>query len=299
MKHRPAAVLAALSVAGLLASAVSAKALMIAPAPIAQRVATAEVVVLGTVTRLEDKPVKAARFPGDKDGAEYTIAIVKIDKNFLGAQDLTHLRVGFIPPPPAVNPNPNPGPNQLPVVRPPIRRFPQVNLTKDQKVCLFLSRHPQGGDFYVAPAYFDVIDAKNPNFAKEQAEVERAARLLANPMAGLQSKNNEERFETAAMLLTKYRTPKPGVANPQQQPIDAKESKLILEALADADWTAQRPGAFQMNPQAMFYRLGLTAKEGWTQPKNFKEFPDAAKKWLKDHADTYRIQKYVAEAPQK
>jgi hypothetical protein len=49
-----------------------------------------------------------------------------------------------------------------------------------------------------------------------------------------------------------------------------------------------------MGPQAMFFRLGLTAKDFWTPPANFKDTPEAAKKWLKDNAGAYRIQRYVA-----
>jgi hypothetical protein len=288
MKYRRAASLAALSAAFLLTGTLSAKAMMIAPAPIAQRVATADCVVIGTVTSLEAKTVKAPRFQGDKDMAEYTVAVVKIEKGYLGAKELTHIRVGFIPPP--VNPM-NPGPGIGPIRRP----IPQVNLVKDQQVCLFLSRHAQGGDFYVAPMYYDFIDPKNANFAKDKEEIEKAAKLLANPMAGLESKNATERFDTAALLVVKYRMPKIGTPATKQEPIDAKESKLILEAIAGADWTIQPMMPFALTPQTVFFRLGLTDKEGWKQPMDFKQMPDAAKKWLKDNADTYRLQRFVAE----
>jgi hypothetical protein len=292
MKYRRAAGLAALSAVALLTATVSAKAMMIAPAPIVQRVATADCVVIGTVTSLEAKTVKAPRFANDKDGAEYTIAVIKIEKGYLGAKDLTHIRVGFIPPPPPVNPmNPGTGPVIGPIRRP----IPQLNLVKDQQICLFLSRHPQGGDFYVAPAYYDFIDPKNANFAKDKEEIEKAAKLLASAKEGLESKNATERFDTAALLVAKYRTAKMGIGAAKQEPIDAKESKLILEAIANAEWAVQPMVPFALTPQTVFFRLGLTEKDGWKQPMDFKQMPDAAKKWLKDNADTYRIQKFVAE----
>ena len=50
-----------------------------------------------------------------------------------------------------------------------------------------------------------------------------------------------------------------------------------------------------MNPQNYFFRLGLTEKEGWKQPQDAAAIPDAAKKWLKDNAEKYRIERYVAE----
>jgi len=36
-----------------------------------------------------------------------------------------------------------------------------------------------------------------------------------------------------------------------------------------------------------------TPQDGWTLPEDIKKVPDAAKKWLRDNADSYRIQRYV------
>lgn len=284
---------AGLSLVVLSTAAAPAKAMMIAPAPISQRVATADCVVVGKVTRIEDKMVPAKQFAGDK--REYQIAVLKVEDNILGVGGLTHIRVGFFPPPP-----PTPAPAVAPGgrVRPFFvrRRYPQFTLAKDQEALLFLTKAPRES-FYVGTMYYNIINKKgNANFAKEVSEAKRYAKMLAEPMAGLESKNKEDRFLTAAMLLTRYRTPKGFVAGkpPATEPIDAKESKLILLAMADANWGPPRPGMFQMNPQAMFYRLGLKPGEaGWNQPKDFRQFPEAAKKWLKEHADTYRIQKFV------
>ena len=49
----------------------------------------------------------------------------------------------------------------------------------------------------------------------------------------------------------------------------------------------------------MFQQLSLTEKDGWTAPKDFNAFPDAAKKWLKENAGTYRIQKFFVEKKDK
>ena len=52
---------------------------------------------------------------------------------------------------------------------------------------------------------------------------------------------------------------------------------------------------FQMNtPRNLFYRLNLTPQDGWTAPEDLKKFPDAAKKWLRDNADSYRIKHFVS-----
>jgi hypothetical protein len=268
---------------GLLAFAQSVQSSTpIAPAPIAQRLATADVAVVGKVTSIEEKTVKAARFPGDKEKGDYQIAVVKIEDPIWGAQDLTHVRVGFLPQ------------TGLPV-RPGIGRLP--TLAKDQEVCLFLSQHPDG-TFYTLPTINGVIDKKtDANFENSVAEAKKGAKLLSDPKAGLESRDAGDRFLTAAMLILKYRTPKPGAAGPlKQEPIDAEESKKILLALADADWAPPKnPGPMQLTPPLMFSRLGLTQKDGWTQPRDFKDLPDAARKWLREHADTYRVQRYAAE----
>jgi hypothetical protein len=86
---------------------------------------------------------------------------------------------------------------------------------------------------------------------------------------------------------------------PKQEPIDGARSKRILEALADADWsnTPGRPG--MLNPQSMFFRLGLTPQDGWEPPKDFRQLPEIAKKWLKDYADSYRVKQFVSEEKKK
>jgi hypothetical protein len=157
-----------------------------------------------------------------------------------------------------------------------------------------LTRHPDG-KFYVAPAFYSVIDKKtDPNFNKDVAMVKRCARLLDDPMIGLKARDAKDRLLTAAMLVARYRTPSP-VANgglPRTEPVGGRESKLILETLADADWS-KNDADLRMGPQGVFFQLGLTPKEGWTPPANFKDLPEAARQWLKDNAGTYRIQRFV------
>jgi hypothetical protein len=256
------------------------KVAVIAPQPIAQRVATSDAVVVGKVTSIEEKPVAALPFPGSARKAEYQIAVVKIEDPILGAKGLTHLRIGFVPAQPGV-------------LRPGGYRPP--TLAQGQEVCLFLAQHPEG-TFYTLPAYFSVIDKKAPTFEKDVAEAKKDAKLLDDPGAGLESKDAPDRFLTAAMLVARYRQRKPSATPPAQEPIDAGESKRILQALADADWTPpNKPVPSQLTPQNAFNLLGLTAKDGWTPPKDFKQFPDEAKKWLKENADKYRIERFVAD----
>jgi hypothetical protein len=271
----------------------TARAIMIAPAPIPQRVATADCIIVGKVTGFADKTVSVPAVPGAKDKQQYQIALIKVETNLHGAKGVKEIRVGFIPPmqPPA-------GSAGRPVIRRPNRG---VTFTLNQEACLFLTKH-QEGDFYTAPMYFSVINKQgNANFDKEVDEVKRYAKLLADPEAGLEAKDKEDRFLTAGMLIYHYRQRRPGNGEPKTAPIDAALSKKILRTLADADWNAKpgRPGPLQMTPQTLFYQLNLTAKDGWTPPKDFKQFPDEAKKWLKDNADKYVIQRFVHEKKDK
>ncbi|MFT2520507.1 hypothetical protein ACMWQB_30310, partial [Escherichia coli] len=77
---------------------------------------------------------------------------------------------------------------------------------------------------------------KAPTFEKDLAAVQRCGKLLANPAEGLKAKEPTERLLTAFMLLARYRV----FANPdaKTEPIDAAESKAILEVLASTDWAA-------------------------------------------------------------
>jgi hypothetical protein len=171
--------------------------------------------------------------------------------------------------------------------------YRQPTLALGQEALLFLSKLPDA-DFFVLPAYFSVIDKKSPGFANDLAEARKAARLLADPKASLDSKDADERLLTAGLLIYHYRNPRPG-APPRTEPIDAAQSKLILQTLADADWkAAPRPGPQnQLNPQILFYRLGLQPRDGWNPPRDAREIPEAARKWLRENADTFRIERFV------
>jgi hypothetical protein len=281
----------------LLIAATPARALVILPPPVPIRVAQASTVVVGKVEKIEDKTVSAKRYPNDTDKGEYQIAVIKITDPVLGAKGLTHVRVGVLPPPPV-----RPG-----GVRPPIGNKP-VTFTKDQEVLLFLQPHFDG-NFLNAPAFFDAVDKQgNANFEKEIAEAKQSAKLLADPAAGLKSDKQEDRYLTAAMLITQYRSKRIGAPEPKTEAVDAETSKQILNTLAEANWKAPNVGNPRMNPQNLFNQLDVTAKDGFTPPMkevmgkqqvDYQKLPDAIQQWLKDNAGKYRIQKYVEDKKEK
>lgn len=262
----------------VLSSAAAGKA--IAPSPIALRVAQSEVVVVGKVTAIENKTVKAERWTGDTEKADFQVAVVKIEDPILGAKGLTHVKVGFIPV------GTGGGSGRFP------RRGLYQNLEKDKEYCLFLT--PQAGaSFYRARNYFDIVLKQGNEFEKQVADAKKYAKLLADPNAGLKAKDAEDRLVTAAMLVGRYRTPVTGAEKPEA--IAAEESKLILEALAGADW-GERPGReYFLSPLNTFQRLGLTPADGWTPPQDYQQIPAAARVWLKDHSGKYRVKRLVTE----
>ena len=239
--------------------------------------------------RLEPKTVFAARFPGDKEKSEFIIAVVQVDEALVGVVGVKEMRVGFIAPPPP--PAPPPGGPFL--IRKPFRG---PTLAVDQEACLYLTKHSTES-FYTLSAYYDVVRKKdNPNFAKEIEWVKKAAKLLADPKTGFASKEADERFVTAALLVSRYQKRVIGtVGEPKTEPIGAEESKQILLALLDADWTnaGRDPQISRTSPQLLFNML--PNKTGWTAPKDYKQFPDEARKWLKANLDTYRVTKIVSE----
>ena len=286
--------LASLLCASVMAALSSARAMMIAPQPISQRVAAADCIVVGKVTGFGDKTVSATAAPGAKDKVEYQIAIIKVESTIAGAKGVKEIKVGFIAQPAAGG-----GPGGP--IRPGFRRPMAPSFSLDQEGLLFLTKH-HDADFYIAPMYFSVVNKRgNTNFDKEVDEAKHDVKLLADPKAGLEAKEEADRVLTAGMLMARFRQYKGGAGKPEMKPIDPELSKKILLVLAEADWDAKpaRPGPFQMNPRTIFGQLQLTEKDGWKAPKDFKQFPAMAKEWCKDNADKYAIKRMVYEKSEK
>lgn len=256
------------------------------PPPGPQRVALADAVLVGRVTALEDKDVEVD-IPGTKQKTKYRIAIVTVAEDIRNAKDMKTIRVGFFPPPDGQ-------PNQP--IRPIRPGLPQrIELKVGQEGLFYLTKHGKES-FYLVPNYYDVTAKEAPNFKKDHEEAKVYAKLLADPMAGLKSKDAKERLMMASLLIAQYRTPRSGA---KLEAINAEESKLILTALADADWK-QPIGRDQTHPMNLFNQLGVTAKDGFQRPTKIKtqdDYANAIRAWLKENAEKFRIQRYVGGTP--
>jgi hypothetical protein len=243
--------------------------------PVFQRVATADVIVVGRVTGVEDKDVELFFSPQAEQKIPLRIARVAVTEPLKGAKGLKQVRVAFIP-------NARRG----------------VALKVGQEGIFRLTRHFEGA-LYLVPMYFDITPASAPNYAQERQQFRRFGKLSDNAATGLKSANAEVRFLTAALRLTEYLTVR--LWSTKQQPVSAAESKQLLGALRAADWNKARPPGDPV-PLGVFLRLGLTGKDGWVAPPrgpNLTGLQQAAQAWLARHASEYRIRRFVYDAPLK
>ena len=259
----------------LFGPAATARALIPTPEPpIAERVALADAVIVGTVAGIEEAPVQAFPLLKVRGGprVSFTVARVRIDRVLLGPAGPGHVRVGV-------------GPGQ---------RMPV--LTEGQTGCFFLRQHPEE-PFWVLSAGSDYIDSRRTEFGKVLDQVVRCAGLLANPDQGLRSPDGEDRLLTAALLIFRFRTARYAYSGaPRTEPIDAELSRRILAVLGEGSFS-HKAAREPTGRLTLFLRLNLTEDDGWTPPRRLPDVAAAAEKWLADHAATYRIRRYVPEEP--
>jgi hypothetical protein len=278
-----------------------AYALKIAFSPPAQRAIHADVVVVGKVASLEKDLVEAGSpFAGATDKQRYKVAVVKVESGLVGASKLKEIRVGVFQPP-------RPDPNAKQPGGPILRRGPApVELKEGQELVLFLVKHPKA-DFYIFTTANPPLDLATDADKKQLESVKKVAAVLADPAKGLKSDEPEVRAETAAVVLSKYRSYPLLGGEVEQVAIPADESKQLLKALAEGNWNtngARYDGP--PNPLQAFQQLGLTPKDGWVPPVivNQPGAPpvdfgavqkDAFLKWLEGPGKGYQIKKNVAK----
>jgi hypothetical protein len=247
---------------------------IVMPPPGPARVANSDVVIVGKVDALEPQDVKVGN-------TNYRIAVVKINEGIKGAKaGLETLRIGFV-----LIEKPDPI-----VIRTGAR---PVQLEAWQEG-LFLLKKQAKEDFYTIGGVvgYYINSDKNKDFDKEVQAAKASAKVTENLTGSLKAKDAEERLLAAAILIEKYRTFRG--PNAKQEPIDADQSRQILQALAGADWQTQvNFMSLRTNPTQLFQRLGVTAKDGFVPPKG-GNYQAAIRMWLVRNADTYLIQRFVA-----
>jgi hypothetical protein len=257
-----------------------------------EKLVRADAVVVGKVTALEKEVVTATPAPGDPNKLSYKVAVVKVEGALVGAANVTHVKVGFIPPPPAE-------PGATPV-RPIRGGFQPVNLTEGMEGLFYLTKH-HGGQFYTIQPIMAPIDSKDDGYKAQVALAKTAAAALADPMKALKGGKADARSFAAAVLVRKYRAYPEGSGEYENAKIGADESRLILKALAEADWKPA-PNTGTSEAYAAFSQLGLTAQDGWKYPmvKPGEDFMQKTQetfaKWVEGPGKDYRVSKW---APKK
>jgi hypothetical protein len=275
------------------------------------RLGQADAVFVGRVVALEPMDVEAPQTPGGPK-ASYRIAVVQVTESIFGLKkDTKNVRVGFImqgnlpvngpgggiqilpAQPPAIQPLPGGG-----IRRPFPGNFQQIQLQVGQDGLFSVNKHPKE-NFYLSPNFQNFVTRdNNPNFDTSVKTAKQFSKVMADPVASLKSDDKQDRYAAAVVLISKYRT----VGNPtgqpmKQEPIDAAESKLILKALAEGDWTPNRFGTPIPPAYELFNQLGINQQDGYN-PINIRTQPqlyEAMQKWLDDNNGKYRIKKLVVD----
>ncbi len=271
----------------VLTTPVEAKRAILLYTPV-QKLVRADAVVVGKVTALEKEAVTATPNPGATEKLSYKVAVIKVETGLVGAANVTHIKVGFFPPPPA---------NPAVPVRPIRGGFQQVNLTEGMEGLFYLTKH-HSGDFYTISPMLNPIDAKADDYKAQVAQATAGAAVLADPMKALKAEKAADRYSAATVLVQKYRAyPENGAA--EQVKVSADESTLVLKALAEGNWT---PDPNAPNGYQAFAQLGLTDKDGWKYPQVkpgedvYAKTKEAFVAWLAGAGKDYQISKW---APKK
>ncbi len=243
------------------------------------RAVQADAIVIGRVVALEDKDIRV-------NDVTYRIAIVKVRETLKGKKEET-VRLGFVRPA-------NAPPEAVFRAVPPHH----LNYLVGDEGLFFLDKGPDG-KFRTTHGLQAFVTSRNEYLKQEIDDAKLVVKIGDHPSKYLKSDSTPERLLAATLLIQTYRKRN---INAKQEPIDAEESKLILKALAGAQWevreikkgTASDP---RVHPYMLFSQLGLSAADGWLAPQNAAaaELYKAAREWLDKNWDSHRIQKYVGD----
>ena len=255
--------------------------------PLPACVAQADLIVIGRIDAVDDKTVEVLPSPGSKDKVAYRTCVLKAEEVLRGDKAAKEFRIGF-----ATKVVSGVGSGEW------------LSYQKDHEGVFFLKRHhtddffvnfslsnglsrgvPKGGGFETPGKYEELVRA-----------VRKMVKMLEDPVATLQGKNDADRYIGLTMLIEHYRSR--GVKDPrwEEKPVDPKVSKLLLKALAEADWS-WKPGQldyYPPHPSYLFQQLGVTKKDDYDPPTDDGRKTDAAtKRWLVDHQETYSVKQFT------
>jgi hypothetical protein len=259
-----------------------------------QRVAWSDLIVVGKVTEIEEKPARDDELPGQRKGWYTRVARVEVSEVLLGPNKVEPLRLAVNPmwmKPPASWSDLERiyGKGKVPKEMPRVQPF-----EKGRQGIFFLSRRSPG-EVYVPTDHPIFTDKGDPVYEEELKRCKRLVRLLADPKASLRSKDSADRRATAAMLLWRYTVDRYGTNKTEL--IDAEESKLILGVLAESEWarTAKDPDEAPMHILYGWARPTLDAGSDAPRHSLSVDDFDPLREWVQKNREKYRIKRYVWE----
>jgi hypothetical protein len=255
--------------------ALTASATTTRSAPVPERVAQSDAVVLGVVTALAPLVVHAVT--GDE---RLAVATVRVDEALLGLEPgATQVRVAFQP-------------------RPTNPFLPGLTFVAKQKLCLFLLWDNGTGVYRLLSDTGDGAAGEPPTVSRDMdqyaatvAAARHAADILRDGDANLTAADPEVRMFAAWMVAVRHRRPMyPAAAELYvERPLAAGESRLILEGLARL--AVHEPEALQY----LLADLGLEPEDvGETY---FSYDGRHARAWLVQNASSWPFRARVRAAP--
>ena len=266
----------------LLVTPVAAK--RAAPFSPVDKLVRADAAVIGKVTAIEKELLTAAPDRGATEKVSYTVAVVKVETALTGAANATHVKVGFVAPPKNA---PAPG-----------RGYAAVALAEGAEGLFFLTMHHSGA-FYTLSPMLAQVETTSDNYKAQVAQTKRAAAVLAEPAKALKADKAADRGFAATVVAMKYRAFPENAAEVETVKVPADESRLVLKALAEANWKPDPNDATAPNAYQAFSRLGLTDADGWKFPvvKPGEDYIDKTKEafaaWLDGAGKECQIRKFV------
>lgn len=238
---------------------------------------TSDAVVVGTISEVESEPVKAKPHPDAKEEIEYRVLVVKIDESLYGVKNVTQVRVALT----------------TAEFNNPVR-----TMKEDAKFLFYLTKHS------TTNLYLPKTDYPSVNMTDRKAdELLRRSKIATaafnDPVKALKAKDKDDRVLAACALAMYYRKQPSGGKESEAAERPADESKLLLETLAEGDWTTTAlPDAG--NPYAVINGLGLE-NDGWKFVSNTSGKDPAAvnheafKEWLAGKGKDARVKQLVAK----
>ena len=261
--------------------------------PLPARIAQADVVVLGRAVAVEKKSVEARPFPGSGHKVAYRVLGVKVEEVLRG--DMAHkgIQVGFIPPESYER-----GKSGVPT--PPVPFAQTLAYEVGQQGLFFLKKHHEES-FYVSFAFRGgFLPGDSAKLGKKLEDARKLAKILKEPVTALKADNAANRYLASAMLIRSLRPPAVKGQKRQQEPIDAAVSKLLLKALAEADWKydAYSLSYYPPHPDRLFQQLGVSKADGYDPPAadDIRDTFAATEKWLRDNQEKYAVKRIVVKA---